>query len=425
MAARPPVEQGTLARGIARAPSGSRRRLPPPAAWALALCIQACGGSSTDAHGGDDGGKVDSSAGGTAGSGGSQNAGGGSGAGGTSGAGGNAGGAFSSGGAGAGGASSAAFGFGAPVVLADNLAFPSRLVLGPAHAYYGNRGGTVERVPLSGGAVETLASGEGGPAGVYLRDSLLYWVNSSTHQLRRIDLSGGVPETLGTFDSVLSDVTGSADFLYVAHYGRAEVHAVGIASGTSTVLSVSAAATRLLVSGAHLYFNDVAATDMANGAIYEANLDGAGVRQIVSDVPSPEGIAVQGGDLYYAASGAFPSGQTVPSVAGGLYRVALVGGTPERIFPGDREPFAVAVDARYVYVTERAERPFGDPQACDTADGRLVAIPLPSGAPRVLAEGLVCPSTIALTDSAVFWVNNGDTTNFGTGSLMRVDKVPE
>jgi hypothetical protein len=102
--------------------------------------------------------------------------------------------------------------------------------------------------------------------------------------------------------------------------------------------------------------------------------------------------------------------------------MSLSGSTPEELVSSPSEPFAIALDDRYLYFTERSQHSAGDPTQCDTPTGRLLALPLGGGPVEVLAEGLVCPSTLVVTDAAVFWVNNGESVNYGSGSVMRMLK---
>lgn len=330
----------------------------------------------------------------------------------------------------AGSASSVPLTFGAPEVLASDLAFPVRLALADDYLYYGNRGGTgstalgtVERVATGGGSAELLASGEGGPAGVHVQGGFLYWANSNSGELRRLALPGGTAQTVVTMTgSTLAEVAGNAERLYVSNISRGELLVLDIASGTGSAISTQASTTRVFVTPTRIYFNDQGDFDAATGAIYEANLDGSGPRPLVGNLAVPEGIGVRDGVLYFAALGAFAPGQSTPTVSGGVYRMNLSGSTPEELVSSASEPFAIALDDRYIYFTERSQNSAGDPAQCDTPTGRLLALPLGGGQAEVVAQGLVCPSTIVVTDTAVFWVNNGDSVNYGTGTVMRVAK---
>ena len=330
----------------------------------------------------------------------------------------------------AGSTSSAPFTFSDPEVLASDLAFPIRLVLADNYLYYGNRGGsgstalgTVARVATGGGSTELLASGEGGPAGVHVQSGFLYWANANSGELRRRALSGGTAQTVVTMTgSTLAEVAGNAERLYVSNLSQQQVLVLDAATGTGSAISVQASTTRIFVTPSRIHFNDQGDFEAATGAIYEANLDGSGARPLVGNLAVPEGISVRDGVLYFAALGAFAPGQNTPTVSGGVYRMNLSGSTPEELVSSASEPFAIALDDRYIYFTERSQNSAGDPAQCDTPTGRLLALPLGGGQAEVVAQGLVCPSTIVVTDTAVFWVNNGDSVNYGTGTVMRVAK---
>lgn len=66
----------------------------------------------------------------------------------------------------------------APVVLADGQAGPTMVAQFGTHVYWTNNvGGTVMRVPKTGGLVEELASGQQAPAGLAVDTTAIYWVN--------------------------------------------------------------------------------------------------------------------------------------------------------------------------------------------------------------------------------------------------------
>jgi hypothetical protein len=75
---------------------------------------------------------------------------------------------------------------GASTTLAGNVTGPQEQTAGPGIAvdssfvYWTNEsGGTVEKVPLNGGAVITLASDQGFPSGLAIDDHSVYWANTA------------------------------------------------------------------------------------------------------------------------------------------------------------------------------------------------------------------------------------------------------
>ena len=45
--------------------------------------------------------------------------------------------------------------------------------------------GTVNKIPLHGGAITTIASGEGSPMGLTIDDSCVYWTSSDSGAVKR------------------------------------------------------------------------------------------------------------------------------------------------------------------------------------------------------------------------------------------------
>ena len=85
-----------------------------------------------------------------------------------------------------------------------------------------------------------------------------------------------------------------------------------------------------------------------------------------------------------------------------VMRQALSGGTPIAIASDQHEPYAIAVDAGYVYWT--------------TYSGTVMSAPRGGGRATTLAEEQCTPCAIAVNDSSIYWIRCGD--------LIRAAKAP-
>src|SRR5208337_3066676 len=64
-------------------------------------------------------------------------------------------------------------------------------------------GGTIWRMPKTGGTPAALTSGQLAPTGIGVDATSVYWTTFGDGTLHRAPLGGGAPETLGTGSSYL------------------------------------------------------------------------------------------------------------------------------------------------------------------------------------------------------------------------------
>ncbi len=133
------------------------------------------------------------------------------------------------------------------------------------------------------------------------------------------------------------------------------------------------------------------------GVIMRVPKDASGPAQmVVGGQVDPKFIAVDATGIYWSDQGAgtalrLPPGSTQPQV----------------LFTGE-QPFGIALDATYLYVSTIGT---------DSADGTVVRLPKDgSGTPFVMASGLSWPSELSVDDVAVYWVNQEG------GGVMKVAK---
>jgi hypothetical protein len=159
-------------------------------------------------------------------------------------------------------------------------------------------GGSVQKMPLAGGPVTTLASGLLSPQGIAVDPSFVYWASEFGDTITRLPLGGGTPVTL------LSGVTG----------------ALGVA-----------------VDGSAIYFSRI-----SGGAVWKAPLSGGAPTLLASSTTTPNdgavGIAVRATNLYFGTYSA-------------VEEVSIAGGAVTTLVTGQNDAIAVAVDDTFLYWT--------------------------------------------------------------------------
>jgi len=99
--------------------------------------------------------------------------------------------------------------------------------------------GDVRQVSLSGGAVSTLAQGEGAPQGIAADDEAVYWANNQSGEIRKFTHVGGVVTTLaaGEFTPTVLAIDGTN--VYFSALGG--LRKVAKSGGTAVTLAASQA----------------------------------------------------------------------------------------------------------------------------------------------------------------------------------------
>lgn len=326
------------------------------------------------------------------------------------------------------------FAFGEPATIAADLNFPARLAKAQGAVYVGVRGAldlTGSEIEGSGGAilratasaVTTIAANLPGVVGIAARDSAVYWFEFGPPPRIMVRAGGGQPATLSDDVQYASAMVASGENLWVWDNLSGDMGLRQIDAGGDTVDNYSTnygyAGDLVVVSDSVplvALVSGYADDDLVEPSAFYT-LPEPGEADTLRRVAFPDfvgledGVALDDETLVYtlSAEGTLNRAPVSDLVEG---RVVLA---------ADLEsPWGVATDGVFIYVTERAGEPDWE---CQEARGRLSALPVSGGPPEVLAEGLMCPSRIEVTDEGVFWVNNG-IEGERNGSLMVVPKVP-
>lgn len=318
--------------------------------------------------------------------------------------------------AGAGIDPNAPFGFAGAEVVAAAQAWPVRVVADGEFVYWVNYGinsqpgsvGDIQRMPTGGGSAESLLAGQvPGPAGIAVDADNIYFPSTE----------GGIfvlPKTGGAVTPLSTELeaTGIVGFARAGQwlFWGSVLDSIGATSidgaVTKSIQENVAVPYRVAVGRDNVYFISNGLEGAMNGQIIKTDLAGDSPEVLVDGLALPEGAVEHQGALYYAES-----------ELGQVHRLDLSTKVDDVIAELSMQPWALAADSRYLYVSERGSVS----SECDLAEGRVVAIPHTGGEPLEVAAGLICPSTLAVTDRALFWVTNG-LFDDATGTLMRALK---
>lgn len=138
------------------------------------------------------------------------------------------------------------------------------------------------------------------------------------------------------------------------------------------------------------------------GRILRIPLDGSDVRALASELPMPQGLAIDDTHVYWTnwADGSARAG------AGALMKVAKTGGPPTTLATSQRGPHGIAPDETHVYWAL-------------FVGGEIRRIPKQGGPEEVLVSNERNPRSVAVDGSSVYWGNFG----MGDTTIKKVDKT--
>jgi hypothetical protein len=254
-------------------------------------------------------------------------------------------------------------------------------------------GGNVLKMPKTGGAVVTLASGDV-LSGIAVEGSELYWVARTSvgaGAIKTVPVAGGTPTVVAAQSGAPSHLVADASFVYWGDLDGDRVMKAPLGGGAATMVAPSNLPFQIALGDTAVFWMD------APGLMTAPKSGGAATSLAPTLGPNPTaGLAVNATTVYFNVGRPNPPGVSEVSIDGGA--VSPVASAPASIGGGP-----LAIDATRVY--------WADPS------GAVYAAPLSGGTATLLATGQDNVDAIAVDDSAVYWLVNGNGTPGGVMEL--------
>jgi hypothetical protein len=259
-------------------------------------------------------------------------------------------------------------------------------------------GGYVLSVPKAGGEVVTLAAGDR-LSGIAVDSTSVYWVagtsDASSGTIMAVPVGGGTPTTLTSRPGPPAHLAVDASYVYWSELMAGTVMKVPLTGGApTTVASAAPSPWQIALDETDVYW-------IGQGVMKAPKVGGAAI-ELTPSLPMPPtaGLAVNATNVY------FTSGP--PAGTSGVSTVPSQGGTATVLYAdtGFSAPLGpIAIDATRAY----------------WADGSnaVLCVPLSGGAAITLATGQENVVAIAVDETAVYWLVNGNAST-GQGAVMKL-----
>ena len=259
-------------------------------------------------------------------------------------------------------------------------------------------GGNVLKVPKAGGNVVTLAAGDR-LSGIAVDGTSVYWVagtsDASSGAIMKVPVGGGTPTTLASRPGPPAHLAADASYVYWAEQIPGAIMKVPLTAGAPTTVTSARLAWQIALDEADVFW-------IGQGVMKAPKL-GGGAIELTSPVPMlpMAGLAVNATNVYFTSG---PPGGT-----SGVSTVPSQGGTATVVYADTSGVFAppgpIAIDATRAYWADGSNAVF--------------CVPLSGGAATTLATGQDNVVAIAVDETAVYWLVNGNA-SAGQGAVRKL-----
>jgi sugar lactone lactonase YvrE len=276
-----------------------------------------------------------------------------------------------------------------PVHIVTGQPLPCGVVADAHYVYWASNGdAAIRKIPIHGGAIETVATGQEGVCGLAMDDTNLYWANLMIKHgsIMKMPKAGGTPVRLAWSPAPTMILVDRTHVYWTSTNPHGLVMKVPIAGGDPVVLaSDQAMPYGMAVDSAHAYW-----TNRADGTIMKIPLSGGQPIKVVSGQNEPRFLLIDDGKLYWTTTG-----------SGTVATTSVDGGEVKLLATGQDKPFTLDIDQSYVYWTVN----LGGfvPLNGGPGEGSIARVPREGGAVTVLARGLNTPSVLTVKDSTIYW----------------------
>jgi uncharacterized protein YvpB len=231
---------------------------------------------------------------------------------------------------------------GGPITtLATMASYPAGIAVDSNNVYWAEQNGSVKRVSISGGTVTTIVSGLSTIWGMTMDSDNIYW--TETNSVNKVPKNGGIVTTLASGVGSTEKITVDSTSVYWVGngggMGLGTVKKVGINGGTVTTLVASGLnqPQRIVVDSTNVYWTEF------GGDVKKVPINGGPVTTLASGQDNTSGIAVDSTNVYWKNDSPMA-----------VQKIDINGGTITTLatsnWSGQR--MGIAVDSTSVYWTE-------------------------------------------------------------------------
>jgi hypothetical protein len=314
-----------------------------------------------------------------------------------------------------------------PVVLALSQAMPWSIAVDATKLFWSNQGsggtkGSINALPLGGGAAAPIAPDQSTPGDIVLDDSSVYWSNySGGGAILKIGKNGQGFQSLTSNSGPWGIAVDSTNVYWTVSGG--DVRKIPIGGGSaSSVVSGELDPRGIALSSSKLFWsltgNPGEAGPLNVGKIRSANLDGTNKMDLATGQAYPLAIVATASEIIWVATGTYSYGNCTQQ-DGKVMKVSKSGGSVTTLADAQACPVRLAVDGNSVYWTN-----MGTYSGLDYEyNGAVMRVPIAGGVPTAIAPAgdlVVSPYGIAVDATNVYWTVQGlGGTN---GQIVRIVK---
>jgi hypothetical protein len=277
-----------------------------------------------------------------------------------------------------------------PVTLAP-VSAPVGIALDSSFVYFTSpTAGTVSKVPIGGGSVVPIATGQNAPTGVAVDAVNVYWAlygpNGTDGGIMKAILPSGMPTPVVTGESAYYLVSNGVN-VYFTRGQFGPVESVSVAGGSTTPIWTGNKFPYTIARDATNVYWGVLNNNLG---VYKVPIaTGSPVTLFASGYNNTVGVAADGTNVYF----------TTYLGSGGVYKTDPGGASVLPLATGLARPLGIAVDANHVYVTTLTA---------------VMRVRLDgSGLTQLVADP--APQQIAADNTAIYWAS-------GTGAILKLAK---